>query len=181
MTEKKKGCGCGKKAQQPMTPPPLPNHNDLYYEEGRNGWTPGNTNSTLPGNPTLDVAHALEANILSHEKLGGKEGQPINPKMFLSKEELAEADKRNEFGKSLLQVTREITNLLIEKNKAYGDTALNPPKIFSKLSSTEAICARLDDKISRIQNKGINDDTEDTVNDLIGYLLLLKMSMKDTK
>lgn len=29
----------------------------------------------------------------------------------------------------------------------------------------------------RIQNKGINDNTEDTVSDLIGYLILLKVSL----
>ena len=74
-------------------------------------------------------------------------------------------------------VVKDVTDLLKSKNKAYGNTALNPPKIFSKLSSTEAICARLDDKLSRIQNKGINDATEDTIDDVIGYLLLLKMSM----
>ena len=68
--------------------------------------------------------------------------------------------------------------LLKEKNQAYGDTALNPSNIFSKLDSTEAICARLDDKLARIKNKGINDKTEDTVDDIIGYLLLLKMSME---
>ena len=75
------------------------------------------------------------------------------------------------------KVTSQIVNLLKEKNAAYGNTALNPPQIFSKLNATEAICARLDDKISRIKNKGINDKTEDTVDDLIGYLLLLKMSL----
>ena len=68
--------------------------------------------------------------------------------------------------------------LLKEKNKAYGDTALNPANIFSKLDSTEAICARIDDKLSRIKNRGIDDKTEDTVDDVIGYLLLLKMSME---
>ena len=66
---------------------------------------------------------------------------------------------------------------LKSKNKAYGNTALAPVKIFSRLDATEAICARIDDKIMRIKNKGINDQTEDTVDDLIGYLLLLKMSM----
>ena len=70
-----------------------------------------------------------------------------------------------------------ISNLLKVKNRAYGDTALNPVNIFSKLNATEALCARLDDKISRIKNKGINGETEDTVDDLIGYLLLLKISM----
>ena len=49
--------------------------------------------------------------------------------------------------------------------------------MFSKLNATEAICARIDDKLARIKNKGITDKTEDTVDDLIGYLLLLKMSI----
>jgi hypothetical protein len=84
--------------------------------------------------------------------------------------------RKKDFEGKLLEVTKEITDLLISKNKAYGDTALNPVKIFSSLDSTEALCARIDDKIMRIKNKGINDDTEDTVSDLIGYLLLLKMS-----
>ena len=70
-----------------------------------------------------------------------------------------------------------ITELLKSKNKAYGNTALNPTNIFSKLNASEAICARIDDKLARIQNKGINDKTEDTIDDLIGYLLLLKMSI----
>ena len=70
-----------------------------------------------------------------------------------------------------------ISDLLKSKNKAYGNTALNPTNTFSKLSAKEALCARIDDKLARIKNKGINDKTEDTVDDLIGYLLLLKMSM----
>jgi hypothetical protein len=81
------------------------------------------------------------------------------------------------FGQELDITVHKITNLLKQKNKAYGNTALNPTNVFSKLSASEAICARLDDKLARIKNKGINDKTEDTVDDLIGYLLLLKMSM----
>jgi len=127
-------------------------HNDLYHEKGRNGWT-----------PTTTLDDIVEVNL-------------VNPKMLLSKEEL-----KNSFELNLLKATREITELLVMKNKAYGNTALNPTNIFSKLSATEAICARLDDKIARIKNKGINDKTEDTVDDLIGYLLLLKMSMNEEK
>ena len=84
---------------------------------------------------------------------------------------------RISFSEKLDIEVKVISDLLKEKNKAYGDTALNPTNVFSKLSATEAICARLDDKLARIKNKGINDETEDTVDDLIGYLLLLKMSM----
>jgi len=88
-------------------------------------------------------------------------------------------NESNTFATDLLTITREITELLISKNKAYGNTALNPTNIFSKLSASEAICARLDDKLARISNKGIYDETEDTVDDLIGYLLLLKMALKN--
>ena len=74
------------------------------------------------------------------------------------------------FDEHLEHVINKITTLLKEKNKAYGDSALNPAGIFSKLNAKEALCARIDDKIMRIKNKGINDETEDTVDDLILYL-----------
>ena len=83
----------------------------------------------------------------------------------------------NSFSSKLDREVKAISDLLKSKNKAYGNTALNPTNIFSKLNATEAICARIDDKLARIGNRGINDETEDTVDDLIGYLLLLKMSM----
>tara|TARA_R110002020_G_scaffold136431_3_gene304243 strand:+ start:728 stop:1108 length:381 start_codon:yes stop_codon:yes gene_type:complete len=81
------------------------------------------------------------------------------------------------FSEKLDIEVKAITDLLKSKNEAYGNTALNPTNIFSKLNATEALCARIDDKLARISNKGINDETEDTVDDLIGYLLLLKMSI----
>ena len=84
----------------------------------------------------------------------------------------------NAFDLKLDMELGKIGELLKSKNKAYGNTALNPLGIFSKLNASEALCARIDDKLARISNKGINDQTEDTVSDLIGYLLLLKMSKK---
>jgi len=76
------------------------------------------------------------------------------------------------------EVAREVVLLLLEKNQAYGDTANNPPQIFSKLSAKEGILARLDDKLSRIKHKGLNDLVEDTVSDIIGYLILYKVQVK---
>ena len=72
-----------------------------------------------------------------------------------------------------------IKALLLAKNEKYGDSALKPLGIFSKLNSAEAIKARIDDKLSRIANTGLNDATEDTLDDLIGYLLLLKIANGD--
>ena len=76
------------------------------------------------------------------------------------------------------EVGKEVVLLLLQKNKAYGDTANNPPQIFSKLSAKEGLLARIDDKLSRIKQKGLNDLTEDTVQDLIGYLILYKVQLK---
>jgi|TARA_R100000482_G_C5053199_1_gene113660 hypothetical protein len=81
----------------------------------------------------------------------------------------------------IVKVTDEMKDLLIEKNRAYGDSATNPSNVFSKGSPIESLCARIDDKLMRIQNKGINDKTEDTVSDLIGYLILLKVAMHKEK
>ena len=69
-----------------------------------------------------------------------------------------------------------IKALLLSKNEKYGNSALKPVTVFSKLNSAEAIKARIDDKLSRIANTGLNDATEDTLDDLIGYLLLLKIA-----
>lgn len=77
---------------------------------------------------------------------------------------------------SIKWTCNEIRDLLLAKNKAYGDSALEPDNIFSKLDSSQAICARIDDKLSRIKNVGLDDKTEDTLDDLIGYLILLKVS-----
>ena len=77
---------------------------------------------------------------------------------------------------SIKWTCNEIRDLLIRKNKAYGDSALQPDNIFSKLDNAQAICARIDDKLSRIKNNGLDDKTEDTLDDLIGYLILLKIA-----
>ena len=79
------------------------------------------------------------------------------------------------------QIGQEVIDLLLEKNKAYGDTANDPPQIFSKLSAKEGILARIDDKLSRIKQVGINDQTEDTMLDLIGYLILYRVQIKKEK
>ena len=75
----------------------------------------------------------------------------------------------------------DIKTLLLEKNAKYGNSAVEPVNIFSKLDNAAAIRARIDDKLSRIANSRLNVDTEDTLSDLIGYLILLKISMKEQK
>ena len=71
---------------------------------------------------------------------------------------------------------QEIEDLIIQKNDAYGDSALNPVGIFSSLKASEAIRIRLDDKLKRIANVGLNDETEDTLLDCAGYMILLMIA-----
>tara|TARA_R110000744_G_scaffold34230_13_gene80014 strand:+ start:2090 stop:2518 length:429 start_codon:yes stop_codon:yes gene_type:complete len=82
---------------------------------------------------------------------------------------------------SIKWTCNEIRDLLVEKNEAYGDSAIEPENIFSKLDNAQGICARIDDKLSRIKNTGLDDATEDTLDDLIGYLVLLKIARDNNK
>lgn len=81
----------------------------------------------------------------------------------------------------ILEVSGEVIDLLLEKNEAYGDSAVNPANIFSQGNAVDSLCARIDDKLMRIKSRGINPDTEDTVQDLIGYLILLKVALRKQK
>ena len=75
-------------------------------------------------------------------------------------------------------VCDDIKELLIHKNRKYGNSALKPNRIFSKSSATEQLLVRIDDKLNRImKGAGLLASDEDVVNDLIGYLVLLKISM----
>ncbi len=76
---------------------------------------------------------------------------------------------------------QKVTELLIKKNNSYGNSATEPANIFSKGDAVDSISARIDDKIMRIANRGINENTIDTVDDLIGYLVLLKIAWYDRK
>ena len=77
------------------------------------------------------------------------------------------------------RVGAEIISLLISKNADYGDSATSPISVFFFFYPIKSLCARIDDKISRIKQKGIYDKTEDTVKDLTGYLILLLIALRD--
>jgi hypothetical protein len=80
----------------------------------------------------------------------------------------------NEFAEKVMAYLDNIKMLLINKNLKYGNSAIDPVRIFSKADSKEQILVRIDDKLSRIKNNSLDED-EDVVNDLIGYLVLLKI------
>lgn len=75
---------------------------------------------------------------------------------------------------AITQQCRKIEQMLVAKNRAYGDSASNPIRIFSKASAEEQLLVRIDDKLSRIQ-RGHEYGSDDSIMDLIGYLILLRV------
>jgi len=73
---------------------------------------------------------------------------------------------------SISRVVSEIETMLIAKNRAYGDSALEPVRVFSKAENIEQLYVRIDDKLSRVK-RGHEYPGDDTISDLIGYLVLL--------
>jgi len=86
----------------------------------------------------------------------------------------------NNTEQQIANVCNQIKALLLLKNKAYGNSALEPVRIFSKNDSIDGLLVRIDDKLSRIKNVGVaSNATEDTLMDLIGYLVLLKVQLDE--
>ena len=84
-------------------------------------------------------------------------------------------DERGRTESLIAEICNDIRDLLLTKNRAYGNSALNPIRIFSKADAKEQILVRIDDKLNRIkQGSDILDNDEDVIQDLIGYLILLK-------
>lgn len=76
-----------------------------------------------------------------------------------------------------------VKELLLQKNREYGNSAMEPVGVFSQLSAVEQIQVRIDDKLKRIQNtRQMNPDEiqihEDTEQDLIGYLILMRVARR---
>ncbi len=72
----------------------------------------------------------------------------------------------------------EIADFLAAKNASYGDSALHPIGVFAGGDAVESLAARIDDKLARLKNApGVFG--EDTLKDLIGYLILLQLAIED--
>jgi hypothetical protein len=79
----------------------------------------------------------------------------------------------------IASICDDVKELLLYKNQKYGNSALEPARIFSKASAVEQLLVRIDDKLNRVQKgAGLISEDEDVIMDLIGYLVLLKIGLK---
>ena len=92
--------------------------------------------------------------------------------------ELVELSKQAPAGPELLLQCVEVANLLLKKNIAYGNSALNPIQIFAKIPPGDQIDVRIDDKLNRIKN-GSSYAGDNDILDLVGYLVLKLVDNKD--
>jgi hypothetical protein len=79
-------------------------------------------------------------------------------------------------GHKIITECLEVAEMLVKKNVSYGDSALNPMRLFAQSDSVEQLKVRIDDKLNRIKNsQGFAGDND--IDDLIGYLILLRIAM----
>jgi hypothetical protein len=81
------------------------------------------------------------------------------------------------FSARLALVFDHMARLLEERHRDHGDAALKPEAIFSQFSPKERIYVMLDYKISRYK-QGSSELRGENLDDMLGYLLLLKMLEK---
>lgn len=80
------------------------------------------------------------------------------------------------FANDVNEVCDDVAAMLIEKNRAYGNSALDPVRVFSRASVVEQLLVRIDDKLSRLARGSAAG--EDVERDLMGYLVLLRVARK---
>lgn len=69
-------------------------------------------------------------------------------------------------------------DMLKSKNRAYGNSALDPVRVFSRADTAEQLRVRIDDKLSRLARGAAAG--EDVIFDLLGYLVLLRIAERPT-
>lgn len=80
-------------------------------------------------------------------------------------------------GKEIAETFYELMELMLLKNIAYGNSLFEPLRIFSKADAAEGARVRIDDKLSRFA-RGSEYPGDNDVNDLINYLVALKIAEK---
>lgn len=99
-------------------------------------------------------------------------------------------ERRSAEGPTQLRIREECARLadfLVEKNQAYGDSALDPVQVFTRplgiadrrTRSIAGLRHRIDDKLSRLSRGGEYQGDDDLL-DLVGYLILLRIAEVDS-
>jgi hypothetical protein len=89
---------------------------------------------------------------------------------------VASSDMSGPSAFDILKVCLELAVFLMDKNRKYGDSAIDPVRIMSSADPVEQIKVRMDDKLSRLYRGHLGG--EDAMQDLVGYWVLLRVAEK---
>ena len=150
-------------------------------------------NTTFHGNKANRTKHSVAAryNGIKRKELKSasakgnapkvnKGAKQENDKIILDATKEAKVMSFNDTQKSISVMCDKIKTMLLAKNKQYGDSVMSPIRVFSKADKTEQLKVRIDDKINRLLqgDESIESDV-DVIDDLIGYLILLRITMEE--
>ena len=94
------------------------------------------------------------------------------PGMFTPPPPPPESEGKGPLEDEIRKKCQEMADLLVAKNKAYGNSVAESVNIFAKrLDRLAKIDVRIEDKLTRLAN-GTDYPGEDTIKDLAGYLIL---------
>ena len=77
----------------------------------------------------------------------------------------------------LIDECNRIKDLLVRKNTDYNNSLYAKAPLFD-IDPKIGLMARINDKLNRLKQVGLDDHTEDSLDDLIGYLIHLRIAYK---
>jgi hypothetical protein len=95
-----------------------------------------------------------------------------------TKESSKELKAQEKFRSEVHSILMEIEDMLVEKNKLYGDSVLDPIRVCSKADAEEQIRVRMDDKLSRMVRGDKSLDSEDVSRDFVGYWIIAQVAKR---
>jgi hypothetical protein len=122
--------------------------------------------------PKFSAAKAVATKKAAPKKASAKPAvvatnRPVSPESS----PVAAVVEASDFATKVRAELDALGTMLIAKNAAYGNSALEPVRVFSRASTEEQLLVRIDDKLSRLARGAAAG--EDVVRDLVGYLVLL--------
>lgn len=119
-------------------------------------------------NPELSLGTVKQSSEKLAEKLWGEGG---------SWDSLSELAAEAPSGRDILEAGIDIIKMLLEKNIAYSNSAMDPLNILSTATPEEQIKMHIDNKLTRLKYQK-EFQNEDSLKDLAGYVILLMVLKK---
>jgi hypothetical protein len=112
--------------------------------------------------------NAIRAQAAQQQQAVQTASPPVTPGELFARQPLSAVV----FEQQAEAICKGVWRMLVDKNRAYGNSVFDPVRVFSKASVDEQINVRLDDKLSRIQKGNADLMDEDVLLDTIGYLII---------